>query len=170
LRETLTLRDIGYWSHFIGDASQPLHISIHYNGWGDYPNPAGYSDSHTIHARFETALVRAAATDAGVSADVGAYIPSQTPIETRVATYMRTSLAGVPRVYALEAAGGIDGASPDATAFVNARLAAGATELRDLVADAWNQSEEKKIGYPPVAVSDLESGKIPLTRAVLGGD
>ena len=37
LRETLTLRDIGYWSHFVGDASQPLHASVHFNGWGDYP-------------------------------------------------------------------------------------------------------------------------------------
>ncbi|MGB8366147.1 MAG: hypothetical protein ACLQUZ_15275 [Rhizomicrobium sp.] len=24
-REQLTIRDLGYWSHFVGDASQPLH-------------------------------------------------------------------------------------------------------------------------------------------------
>jgi hypothetical protein len=28
---------LGIWSHYGGDASQPLHVSIHYNGWGDYP-------------------------------------------------------------------------------------------------------------------------------------
>jgi hypothetical protein len=26
LREKLTLRDIGIWSHYVGDASQPLHV------------------------------------------------------------------------------------------------------------------------------------------------
>jgi hypothetical protein len=169
LRETLTLRDIGYWSHFVGDASQPLHISVHYNGWGDYPNPNGYSNSHTIHARFETTLVNAAATDAHVMAAVGAYVPSSLPIEARVAAYLRASLRVVPQVYALEAAGGIDAASPAATTLVIDRLAAGATMLRDLTADAWTASEQKKIGYPPIAVSDVESGRSVLTQAELGG-
>jgi hypothetical protein len=29
LREKLTIRDIGIWSHYVGDASQPLHVSVH---------------------------------------------------------------------------------------------------------------------------------------------
>jgi hypothetical protein len=169
LREALTVRDIGYWSHFVADASQPLHISVHYNGWGNFPNPNGYSNSRTIHARFETTLVNAVATDAGVAAHVGPYTPATAALEARVATYLRTSLAAVPRVYALEAAGGIDAASPEATAFVIERLAAGASMLRDLTADAWTASERKKVGYPPIAVSDVESGKIILTQAALGG-
>ena len=41
VREELTLRDIGYYSHFVADGSQPMHLSVHYNGWGDYPNPNG---------------------------------------------------------------------------------------------------------------------------------
>jgi hypothetical protein len=169
LREVLTVRDIGYWSHFVGDASQPLHISVHYNGWGPYPNPNGYSNSHTIHARFETKLVNAVATDAAVAARVAAYTPAAAPLETRVAAYLRASLAAVPRVYALEATGSIDAASPDATAFVIERLAAGATMLRDLTADAWLASAQKMVGYPAIAVSDVESGKIVLTQAVFGG-
>jgi hypothetical protein len=170
LRETLTLRDIGYWSHFVGDASQPLHISVHYNGWGDYPNPHGYTNSHTIHARFETTLVDAVATDARVVAAVGAYVPSSVPIQGRVATYVRASLAAVPSVYDLEAAGGIDAASPAAAALVISRLAAGATMLRDLTADAWIASDKTKVGYPAIAVSDIESGKYALTQAAFGGD
>lgn len=39
LREMVIIRDLGYWSHFVADASQPHHVSIHYDGWGDYPNP-----------------------------------------------------------------------------------------------------------------------------------
>src|SRR5215470_9782048 len=42
-RERLTLHDIGIWSHYVGDASQPLHVSMHETGWGDHPNPRGYS-------------------------------------------------------------------------------------------------------------------------------
>ncbi len=34
LRERLILRDIGVWSHYAADASQPLHVSVHYEGWG----------------------------------------------------------------------------------------------------------------------------------------
>jgi hypothetical protein len=169
LRETLTVRDIGYWSHFVGDASQPLHISVHYNGWGNYPNPNGYSNSHTFHARFETTLVNAVATDERVAAAVGDYVPAATPVATRVAAYLRASLAGVPRIYQLEAAGAIDAASADAATFAISRLAAGATMLRDLTADAWAASEGSSVGYPAIRVSDVESGKIVLTQAVLKG-
>lgn len=29
LWEMLTIRDIGVWGHYVGDASQPLHVSVH---------------------------------------------------------------------------------------------------------------------------------------------
>lgn len=170
LREILTLRDIGYWSHFVGDASQPLHISVHYNGWGNFPNPNHYSDSRTIHSRFESALVSATATDAGVSAHLAPYVPSTAPIEARVAAYLQASLAGVPRVYQLEAAGAIDARSPEAADFAMARIAAGSSMLRDLIADAYTASASKSIGYPTMSVKDIESGKVTLTRKMFGSD
>ena len=43
VREKLTLRDIGVWSHFVADGSQPMHVSVHYNGWENFPNPNGYT-------------------------------------------------------------------------------------------------------------------------------
>ena len=57
-REALILRDMGYLSHYVGDAAQPLHTSIHYNGWGRYPNPEGFTDSRQTHGTFEGAFVR----------------------------------------------------------------------------------------------------------------
>ena len=33
-RQELLIRDLGVWAHYVGDASQPLHMSVHYNGWG----------------------------------------------------------------------------------------------------------------------------------------
>jgi hypothetical protein len=175
LREALCLRDIGYWGHFVADSSQPLHISVHYNGWNSnrddaYANPREYSNSHSIHARFESALVGAVATDAGIASLVPAYAPSSDPVMSQVEAYLRATLAGVPTVYDLEKAGGIDGRSPQAKAFVLARLAAGATEFRNLITGAWEASATHPVGYPSVAPSAFEANP-DLTRArtMLGG-
>ncbi len=44
-------------SHFVGDGSQPLHVSVHYNGWGgEYPNPNGYTTAR-VHGPFESEFV-----------------------------------------------------------------------------------------------------------------
>jgi hypothetical protein len=174
VREAVTLRDIGYWSHFVADASQPLHVSVHYNGWNDakthaaYPNPQGYSDSKTIHSRFETALVRAVATEPLVAARVAPLKTSSDPILSQIGAYLTTTESFVPAVYQLEAAGGINGRSPAATALVLDRLAAGASEMRDLLVEAWQASRDAKVGYPGVAVRDVESGAIAPSRTQLG--
>src|ERR1700722_10740464 len=40
---------MGVMGHFVGDGSQPLYTSVHYNGWvGD--NPKGYTTRQTFHA------------------------------------------------------------------------------------------------------------------------
>ena len=170
VREAVTLRDIGYWGHFVADASQPLHVSVHFNGWNSqkYPNPDGFSDSRTIHARFETALVRAVANEDLVAARVPALTVSTDPILTQVGRYLTTTESKVPDVYRLEAAGGIDAHSPAATALVLDRLAAGAAEMRDLIAEAWLASDQVKVGYPGVAVLDVEAGRVIPTRANVG--
>lgn len=170
VREAVTLRDIGYWGHFVGDGSQPLHVSVHFNGWDSakYPNPAHYSDSRTIHARFETDLVRAVAGEDFVLARIGPPNPSSAPILTQAGSYLTTTASFVPAVYELEAAGGIDAHSPAASALVLDRLAAGASEMRDLILAAWQTSADAKVGYPGVAVRDIESGAVAPTRARVG--
>jgi len=97
-------------------------------------------------------------------------VPSSEPIESRVALYLRASLAGVPRVYALEAAGGIDARSPEAVDFALTRLGAGAAMLRDLIADAYTAAGSKSVGYPAISVREIESGKITLTRRMFGSE
>ena len=83
LREKLTLRDIGIWSHYVGDASQPLHVSVHFNGWGDYPNPAGYTNSKKIHAYFEGELVRRYLKRDAVAAEVKPWRTAAARFRTR---------------------------------------------------------------------------------------
>jgi hypothetical protein len=160
LREILTVRDIGYFGHFVGDGSQPLHVTVHFNGWGKYPNPNNYSQSKQIHAKFETAFVSAHESADMVLPLVGAYTPSAVPIITRVAAYLAATGSHVPDVYKFEAAGAFDAATPAATSFTADRLADGARMLRDLIADAYNNAADTKVGFPGVTVKDVESGAV----------
>ncbi len=170
VREMLTLRDIGYWGHFVGDASQPLHVSVHFNGWDGvkYGNPNNFSESKTIHARFETALVRAVATEALVAARVPALHVSSDPLLAQVGAYLTATETKVPAVYRLEAEGGIDGHSAAATALVLDCLAAGAAQMRDFIVEGWQASAGVKVGYPGISVHDVEAGTVVPTRADIG--
>jgi hypothetical protein len=159
-REDLLIRDLGVWAHYVGDASQPLHMSVHFNGWGDYPNPNGYTQSKATHGSFEGPLVKAVATDADVKALVPAYRDCGCSIETRTVAYLTKTFSLVEPLYKLEKAGGMVATDPRAKALVDERLAAGATELRDMVIDAWKASANGKIGYrPETSVADVVSGK-----------
>jgi hypothetical protein len=170
LREALTVRDIGYWGHFIGDGSQPLHVSVHYNGWGNYPNPQNFTQSKQIHAKFETAFVDAHVDMAGVASRLKPYVPSTQNFTDRVATYLQTTASFVPAVYTFEAQGAIDSGSPAAVSFMLDRLAAAAQFLRDATADAYAASADGRVGYPGISVRDVESGAVvPTEQAAAGG-
>jgi hypothetical protein len=170
LRETLTLRDIGVWGHFVGDASQPLHVSVHFNGWGDYPNPGGYTQSHVIHAYFETDFVNAHASPEAVLPKMPPYAASSAPIMGRVEAYLAATNAHVPEVYRFWDAGAFAAGTPAAVDFTLDRLAAGATMLRDLIADAYAESADAKVGYPEYDVRDILDGAVaPLPGRVGAG-
>ncbi len=170
VREAVTLRDIGYWGHFVADASQPLHVSVHFNGWDGkkYGNPNNFSESRTIHARWETTLVRAVATEDLVAARIPALAVSNDPLLAQIGGYLADSANKVPDVYRLEAAGGIDTPSLAAKTLVLDRLAAGAAEMRNLIVEAWQASADAKVGYPGISVHDVESGAVMPTRANVG--
>jgi hypothetical protein len=170
LREALTIRDLGYWSHFVGDASQPLHVSIHYNGWGPFPNPEGYTIATTLHAFFEGAFVRSAVSLGDMRAHLAPYRDCRCSIAARVAAYIGATHAQVVPLYALEKAGGFRHGDPRGKDFAAARLAAASAELRDMIVDAWRRSLDGKVGYPPVAVRDVLSGKVNPIGSELGLD
>jgi hypothetical protein len=173
LRQVLTLRDIGVWSHYVGDASQPLHVTVHFNGWGAYPNPNGYSVSHTVHADFESRFVDAHATLAAVTARMRPPASSGAPIAAQIGAYLRATEANVGPLYELEKRGDFASGSAAAVNFTNARLADGAAELRDLITLAWVDSANVKVGYPhAVTPAEVDLGQIPFDklRLTAGGD
>jgi hypothetical protein len=170
LREALTIRDLGYWSHFVGDASQPMHVSAHYDGWGNFPNPDGFTTTRGFHSRFEGAFIRANVSDADVQAAVKPYAPGTGPIQARVSAYLLATQTQVVPVYTLEKVHAFDGNDPKGKAFAVERLAAAVDELRDLIADAWTASGDTTVGYPAVSVKDVEAGKANALDALKGLD
>jgi hypothetical protein len=168
LRETLTVRDIGYWSHFVADGSQPLHITVHFNGWGDYPNPQHYSTSDKLHAKFETAFVNAHASEALVAPRVGPYVAGTGPIAGQVSRYLLATNSHMVDLYKLEGAGAFDAATPAAVNFMLDRVADGARALRNWIVDAYAAAGDQRLGRPAATVRDIEAGKVPQTPASFG--
>jgi hypothetical protein len=168
-REALILKDLGELSHFVGDGSQPLHVSSHFNGWGDYPNPHGYSTAR-LHGPFESDLVQATVRRAVVAAKVAPLRLCNCPIEQRVAAYLTATGQQVIPFYEMEKAGGLAPGDPRGTAFAVDRLAAGASELRDVVVEAWRASANRTVGWKPIAVQDVLAGRIDPYPALYGID
>ncbi len=171
LREALIIRDVGYWSHFVGDACQPLHVSIHFNAWGDYPNP-NHHTAERIHGPFEGAFVHANLQETDL---VSVLTPLRTidqPILSEAADYIETSRRQVEPLFSLWTEGAFGpNAAQKGKVFAAARLAAGASELRDLIVAAWRASPEATVGYPVVKVADIEAGKVTIPyEAIVGAD
>ena len=159
-RESLIRDDLGIWSHFVGDASYPLHVSEHYNGWGPHPNPNGYTQEH-IHVPLEGPYVARHVTLAAVKARMAPYRDCQCQIEARTGQYLMGGVKLVEPLYALEKAGGFKEGDPRGAAFMTDRIAAASAELRDMIVDAWNASARMSVGYPSaVPASDFEAGKV----------
>jgi hypothetical protein len=170
LREKLTLRDIGIWSHYVGDASQPLHVSVHFNGWGDFPNPNGFTSAKTLHAHFEGEFVRRNLDRAAVAEAVREYQDCGCPIQVHARAHILGTLAHVTPLYTLEQQGAFKHGDKRGIDFATARLAAGAQMTRDMIVDAWRASGDAMVGFPMVNVRDIESGKIILSREMFGAD
>ena len=168
-REALILATIGRLSHFVGDGSQPLHVSAHYNGWGDYPNPRGYTKAK-VHGAFEGDFVHANVTLPAVQAAMTPVRTCDCPVEKRTADYLGRAFGQVEPFYALEKAGGFVGADPRGVAFAVRQLAEGASELRDRIVEAWRAGGRAQVGWPAVGVADVEAGKLDPFDALYGVD
>lgn len=135
--------------HYIGDGSQPLHVSIHSDGWRG-ANPNGYTHDRSIHGRFESRFVDAIGlTAADIAPRIGAPAHRQGDMFDAVLAFLDTSGDRLERVYQLEKRDGFANANDkDVRALVYERAAAGAAMLRDMLCRAWAES-----AVPPAKVS-----------------
>lgn len=168
-REGQILMTIGHLSHFVGDGAQPLHASIHYNGWGDYPNPQGFTTAK-IHGPFESEFVFANVRPQMVRAKLAPLRDCNCPVEQRTQDYLTATGAQVIPLYELEKAGGLAPGDARGIAFATDRLAVGASELRDLISDAWDMSATTSVGWPVVKVADVLDGKVDPYDSLYGKD
>jgi hypothetical protein len=150
MRAKLVIHDIGIFSHFVGDGSQPLHVSVHYNGWGKYPNPNEFTESKSTHGNFEDTFVDRFTSLGAVTPLVGpAEVLPSIPLHD-IETYLSASRAQVVPFYQLEKAGAfvVDGPNSPARAqgvhFAEERLAAASQMLDSLILTAWRTSAEMK--------------------------
>ncbi|MDB5428157.1 MAG: hypothetical protein JWR43_2132 [Phenylobacterium sp.] len=157
-REAHILETIGQLSHYVGDGSQPLHVSVHFNGWGDFPNPQGFTAAK-IHGPFEGELVHSSVTPAALAAHMAPPRSCDCSIEQRTADLLAATARQVVPLYALEKAGGLAPGDPRGPAFATLQLAVGASELRDDIAEAWRVSASRMVGWKPVSVADVVAGK-----------
>ena len=141
--ETAILFDAAWLGHYVGDGSMPLHTTFQYNGWTG-PNPNGYTTEHHIHSQFESVYVSANIKPSDVDPLVAASQPRVFADEwTSYLEYLHHTHKLVEKVYQIDKDGGFTGAgTPEAKAFTEERLAAGAIELRDMIDSAWVHSAD----------------------------
>jgi hypothetical protein len=148
---------MGVMGHYVGDCAQPLHTTIHHNGWVG-PNPAGYTTWNKIHGWIDGGFIaKAGINSAGLIPRVGPAQPialpaqpdGRDPMFVAVMNYLRAQQKLVEPLYILEKAGKFshekgEAIEPEGRDFIEARLLAGGEMLGAIWLTAWRQA------YPDV--------------------
>lgn len=136
----------GMLGHFVGDATQPLHATVHHDGWDESrePNPEGFRTKPGIHSQFESRLVERSVDPQMVSDNVSeARRWEGDPLDWGL-DLVQESQGFVRDLYRYEKAGEMSPSNPSPRVLNLAvgRLARGAEVLRDLWYTAWLKSGE----------------------------
>ena len=132
----------GVLGHYVGDASQPMHMSIHFNGWADnVPNPGNYTKDRGLHSRYESGYVNAAIEAAFVRLKVQA--PGRlNDVFGAIKQHLGQGFADLEPMYQLEKTGEFNPEQPrpKGTDFIATEIARAATMLSNLWYTAWIES------------------------------
>ena len=137
----------GVMGHYVGDGSQPMHMSIQYNGWLDTtPNPKNYTKDRGLHGRYEAAYVNAAI-------DIAAVRPRVQPphrltnVWNSIKEYLTQTFAELEPMYELEKAGEFNPQQPrpKGTDFIANELGRAGSILGNLWYTAWLGSANPKV-------------------------
>jgi hypothetical protein len=133
---------IGWLSHYIADGAQPLHSSVHHDGWrGD--NPKGYTRDAALHWGFENDFVDLIGlAEPDIQGRVGPARAIADPFSA-ILEHLTRSHGRVEQLYALEQRHAFaDSQDHDARELVYSCTTEAATLLRDLVFTAWTTSAQ----------------------------
>jgi hypothetical protein len=140
---------MGVMGHYVGDGSQPLHVTVHHHGWvGD--NPHGYTTNPKFHAWIDGGFIaRAGIRFADLAprarpAKVLATVPAageRDAVFAGVMRYLRAQNERVVPLYELEKTGKLkaDGSpgSFDGRGFIEEQLLRGGEMLGSIWLTAW---------------------------------
>jgi hypothetical protein len=144
---------MGIMGHYVGDGAQPLHATVHNNGWVG-PNPEGYTTSKGTHMWIDGGFAKAAGiTEASVLPKVGPAQPIPTaaradgrdPVFAYIMEYLSDQQKKVVLLYELQKAGKFEAGkgrppSPVGVAFIESQLAKGGETLAGFWLAAWREA------------------------------
>jgi hypothetical protein len=131
---------MGWLGHYTADGAQPLHDSIHHDGWQG-PNPKEFTTGPRIHGRFESTFVDLIQlTEADLTPLMEKPAVLADPFASILA-HLDDASTHVEEVYAFDKAGAFaDKNNEPAAGLVRRQLAQAAALLRDLTCTAWVES------------------------------
>lgn len=141
--------EAGRLGHYTGDGAQPMHASVHHDGWQG-ANPKGYTTDPRIHGRMESAfvdLIELSVSD--IQGRLGAARALPDPFQS-IVDHLNAAGGDIETVYRLEAAGAwADKENAEARECVYRWTANGARLLRDLIYTAWVESGKSAPRFLP---------------------
>ncbi|MCA9286790.1 MAG: hypothetical protein KDA22_16315 [Phycisphaerales bacterium] len=132
-------REMGQLSHFVGDAGQPLHTTIHHHGWTG-ENPHGYTTEPGFHAYVDGAIVSHHHLDGSTLRPWCKPLPMYDPEDawTPAIELIGRSFSGVEPLYRLQQSGALEG--DEGRDFIADRLTDAAAVLAGMYWAAWQAS------------------------------
>lgn len=141
---TYLARDIafymGWLGHYTADGAQPLHDTIHHDGWQG-PNPRNFTTDPAIHGRFESAFVDLIQLG---EADIAPLISAPRVLDdpfAAILAHLDDAATFVEAVYEMDGRQAFANRDDrEARALATRQLARAASLLRDLTYTAWVES------------------------------
>ena len=137
---------MGWLGHYTADGAQPLHDTIHHDGWQG-ANPKQYTTDPRVHGRFESAFVELIQlTDADLMRLMEKPQVLADPFAAILA-HLDDAATHVEEVYQLDKSGALaDKNNEPAARLARTQLAKAAGLLRDLTYTAWVESAKPPAG------------------------
>ena len=131
---------MGWLGHYTADGAQPLHDTIHHDGWQG-PNPKDFTRDPAIHGRFETAFVDLIQlSEADIAREISAPRILDDPFASILA-HLDDASTFIEAVYEMDGRKAFANKDDqDARKLATRQLARAASLLRDLTYTAWIES------------------------------
>ena len=141
--EQRILNDAGILGHYVTDAANPHHTSVHHNRWAEgYANPRRFTTEPGFHSRFESQYVGANIDTRDLLSHINRRPRVLANIRLETMAHIQRSHSRLERLYELDQQERWSAETRGAAhrQFAIERLTAGANMLRDVWWSAWIES------------------------------